>query len=175
MRMIDNDVVGLKNSQKIPNCFIWNCTFRNAQGRYSLRESGRRCSSLAWSTILRHTNSCSGNFYKAWVRISLSCSWDFEYLGGPGPISVHIYPPIYVNVHVKYGSNLIRKIYLCSSTLTSEAASKGATSCDGSLRPWKMADSSLLTSSHKSSSSCSVGCWEALPWLPVSAMVTLKQ
>ena len=24
--MIDNDEVGLKNSQKIPNCFIWNCT-----------------------------------------------------------------------------------------------------------------------------------------------------
>ena len=39
MRMIHNDEVGLKQSQNIPNCFIWNCTFRNAQGRCSLRGS----------------------------------------------------------------------------------------------------------------------------------------
>ena len=43
--MIDNDEVGLKNSQEIHNCFIWNCTYRNAQGRYSLRERGKRCPS----------------------------------------------------------------------------------------------------------------------------------
>ena len=43
--MIDNDEVGLNNSQKIHNCFIWNCTFRNEQGRYSLRERGRKCPS----------------------------------------------------------------------------------------------------------------------------------
>ena len=47
MRVIDNDVVGLKNSQKIPNCFIWNCIFRNVQGPYSPMERGRRFPSLA--------------------------------------------------------------------------------------------------------------------------------
>ena len=45
--MIDNDEVVLKNSQKIHNSFIGNCTFRNEQGRYSLRERGMRCPSLA--------------------------------------------------------------------------------------------------------------------------------
>ena len=54
-----NDEVGLKKSQKIPNCFIWNCTFRNAQGRCSLRKRGRRCPSLASSTILRHTQTAA--------------------------------------------------------------------------------------------------------------------
>ena len=34
-------------------------TFRNAQGRYSLREHGRRCPSFAWSTILRHTQTAA--------------------------------------------------------------------------------------------------------------------
>ena len=37
MRMIHNDEVGLTKSQKIPSCFIWNGTFRNAQGRWRAR------------------------------------------------------------------------------------------------------------------------------------------
>ena len=44
MRMIDYDEVGLKNSQKIHNCFIWNGTFRNEQGRYSIL----RLDNIAW-------------------------------------------------------------------------------------------------------------------------------
>ena len=49
---------------------------------------------------------------------------NFGYLGGPWqclgedfnnrirPISVHIYHLIYVNLHVKYGSNLIRTLLI---------------------------------------------------------------
>ena len=36
MRMIDCHEVGLKNSQKIHNCFIWNCTFRNDEVKFQL-------------------------------------------------------------------------------------------------------------------------------------------
>ena len=37
----------------------------------------------------------------------------FGYLGeGGGSILVHIYPLIYINLHVKYGSNLIRTLWV---------------------------------------------------------------
>ena len=60
MRIIDNDEVGLKKARKFfILCFIWNCTFMNAHGRYSLRERGRKSQSLALSTILRHTQTAA--------------------------------------------------------------------------------------------------------------------
>ena len=50
MSIIDNDEVGLKYSQKIPNLLFLiylELHIQDAQGRYSLRERGRRCLSVA--------------------------------------------------------------------------------------------------------------------------------